>query len=213
MAEHGGSLLPDGRWGPAARGSAEDLCRFHLKPRVPVGCGLARADLARCPPASDPPPRYTDCVDASSIRRFVDRPWGLLRAAKRRYWAEEVAARGADAPLRASRALWLHMRRLRPDWPSDAERAADLAHHLELKGCLDRAARALARLPDRLATRRGPRGARAPGNSLVPLRRPGRHPLRRRAPDRRRRHHSRPRPASGRRRPGGPGGSTLRATR
>jgi hypothetical protein len=88
-------------------------------------------------------------VDASSIRRFVDRPWGLLRAAKRRYWAEEVAARGDDAPLRASRMLWLHMRGLRPDWPSDAERAADLAHHLELKGCLDRAARALARLPDR----------------------------------------------------------------
>jgi hypothetical protein len=149
MAEHGGSLLPDGRWGPAARGSAEDLCRFHLNPRVPVGCGVARADLARCPRASDPPPRYTDCVDASSIRRFVDRPWGLLRAAKRRYWAEEVVARGDDAPLRASRMLWLHMRGLRPDWPSDAERAADLAHHLELKGCLDRAARALARLPDR----------------------------------------------------------------
>ena len=92
---------------------------------------------------------YTDGVDASSVRRFVDRPWELLRAAKRRHWAEEVTARGPEASLRASRALWLHMRRVRPDWPSDADRAEDLAHHLELKGCLDRAARALARLPDR----------------------------------------------------------------
>jgi hypothetical protein len=88
-------------------------------------------------------------MDAASVRRFVDRPWDLLRAAKRRHWAEEVAARGPEAPLRASRALWLHMRRVRPDWPSDAERAEDLAHHVVLKGCLDRAARALARLPDR----------------------------------------------------------------
>jgi hypothetical protein len=96
-----------------------------------------------------PAPRYTDGVDAPSIRRFVDRPWKLLRAATRRYWAEEVRARGAEAPLRAFRTLWLHMRRVRPDWPSEAERAEDLAHHLELKGCLDRAARALARLPDR----------------------------------------------------------------
>lgn len=88
-------------------------------------------------------------MDASSIRRFVDRPWERLRAAKRRYWAEEAAARGGDASRRASRVLWLHMRQVRPDWPSDAERAADLAHHLELKGWLDRAARGLARLPDR----------------------------------------------------------------
>jgi hypothetical protein len=113
-----------------------------------AACTEARVSLP-----GDPPPRrirgYTDGVDASSVRRFVDRPWGLLRAAKRRYWAEEVAARGPDASLRASRALWLHMACVRPDWPSDAERAEDLAHHLELKGCLDRAARALARLPDR----------------------------------------------------------------
>ena len=92
---------------------------------------------------------YTGAMDASSVRRFVDRPWELLRAAKRRYWAEEVAARGPEAPLRASRALWLHMRRVRPDWPSDAERAQDLAHHWELKGYLARAARARPRLPDR----------------------------------------------------------------
>ena len=88
-------------------------------------------------------------MDASSVRRYLDRPWEVLRAAKRRYWAEELTARGPEAPLQASRALWLHMRRVRPDWPSDAERAEDLARHLELKRCLDRAARALARLPDR----------------------------------------------------------------
>jgi hypothetical protein len=100
-------------------------------------------------PAGAPPAGYTSAVDAASARRFLDRPWALLRTAKRRHWAEEVAARGPEAPLRAARALWLHMRRVRPDWPSDAERAEDLAHHLDLKGCLDRAARALAHHPDR----------------------------------------------------------------
>ena len=100
-------------------------------------------------PLGDLLPRYTEKVDATSIRRFVDRPWELLRAAKRRYWADEVTGRGAESSLRASRALWLHMRRVRPDWPSDPERAADLAHHLELKGCLDQAARVLPRFPDR----------------------------------------------------------------
>jgi hypothetical protein len=103
----------------------------------------------RCGVDSVPVRGDTEGVDVASIRRFVDRPWELLRAAKQRYWAEEAIAHGADSSLRASRALWLHMRRVRPDWPSEAERAEDLAHHLELKGCLDRAARALARLPDR----------------------------------------------------------------
>lgn len=88
-------------------------------------------------------------MDAASIREFVGRPWEALAAAKRRHWAAEVTARGIEAPLQASQALWLHMRRVRPDWPTDVERAEDLAHHLELKGCLDRAARALPRLPDR----------------------------------------------------------------
>jgi hypothetical protein len=88
-------------------------------------------------------------MDPASVRHFVERPWALIRAAKRRRWAEAVQADGPEPSLRASRALWLHMRRVRPDWPSDAERAEDLAHHLELKRCLERAARGLARVPDR----------------------------------------------------------------
>ncbi|HZS32101.1 MAG TPA: hypothetical protein VFC42_01835 [Methylomirabilota bacterium] len=88
-------------------------------------------------------------MDPASVRQFVERPWARVRASKRRHWAEAVEADGPEPSLRASRALWLHMRCVRPDWPSDAERAEDLAHHLELKRCLDRAARALAPLPDR----------------------------------------------------------------
>jgi hypothetical protein len=33
------------------------------------------------------------------------------------------------------------MRQINPDWPTEAERQEDLAHHLELKRTLDRAAR------------------------------------------------------------------------
>jgi hypothetical protein len=36
------------------------------------------------------------------------------------------------------------MRQLRPDWPSEQERSADLAHHVELKRRLDAAAHARA---------------------------------------------------------------------
>lgn len=105
--------------------------------------------MPECSSPSTAPLRYTDEMEVPSIRRFVDRPWERLRAAKRRYWADEVSARGPEAPLLAARALWLHMRSVRPEWPSDAERAEDLAHHLEVKSCLDRAAGAFARLPDR----------------------------------------------------------------
>jgi hypothetical protein len=32
------------------------------------------------------------------------------------------------------------MRQVNPDWPTDAQRADDLAHHVELKRAIDRAA-------------------------------------------------------------------------
>lgn len=80
------------------------------------------------------------------MRDYAGRAWHLVAAHKRAYWPRALRERGELATFEASQALWVHMRALRPEWPSAAERAEDLAHHLALKRALDRAAHAV---PDR----------------------------------------------------------------
>jgi hypothetical protein len=84
-------------------------------------------------------------VDREAIRAFVERPWRTLEALKRAHHARRFRERGAAAGLEAGAALWQHARRVRPDWPTAAERTADLAHHVDQKRHLDRAARAFTR--------------------------------------------------------------------
>jgi hypothetical protein len=88
-------------------------------------------------------------MDSAHARRFVERSWDTLEALEQEHWAREFARRGPRATLEAAALLWDHMRRIRPDWPSDAERRRDLAHHLELKGAIDRAAGAFRALDPR----------------------------------------------------------------
>ena len=71
--------------------------------------------------------------------------WAALRAADRDYWVAEFARAGPATSLRASVALWRHMRAVRPEWPTTAEREADLRHHIEIKRLLARVARVAAR--------------------------------------------------------------------
>ena len=71
--------------------------------------------------------------------------WSALESADRRYWADEFARGGAKSSLRASAALRLHMRSVRADWPSAAERDADLRHHVHTQRLLARVARVTAR--------------------------------------------------------------------
>lgn len=66
------------------------------------------------------------------LRSYRDRPWGRIRAAKERHWAEDARRRGAPGGLAAGAALWTHMKHVDPSWPSDEERAADLAHHVAM---------------------------------------------------------------------------------
>jgi hypothetical protein len=82
-------------------------------------------------------------MDSTNARRFVERSWDALAALEHEHWAREFAQHGPRATLEAAVLLWEHMRRIRPDWPSDAERQHDLIHHLQLKGAIDRAAGAL----------------------------------------------------------------------
>lgn len=83
-------------------------------------------------------------VDPASIQEFARRNRAEVRASKQRYWAEQYRALGPARTIGASQALWQYVRRLRPDWPTARDRAEDLAHHVELKRKIDRAAHAVA---------------------------------------------------------------------
>jgi hypothetical protein len=78
----------------------------------------------------------------ADARAFVERDWAGLAVLKRAHWAERFRAEGPAVTLRAAMALWEHARRVRPGWPSEQDRAADLARHIELKRQIDRAAHA-----------------------------------------------------------------------
>ena len=73
------------------------------------------------------------------LRAYAHRPWSTAEALKQAYWARELSANPL-ATFEASQALWVHMRQVNPDWPSQTERQEDLAHHIALKRAIDRAA-------------------------------------------------------------------------
>jgi len=82
-------------------------------------------------------------MDSSAIRRYADRPWGEIEESRREYRARQFAEHGPDAALQVAHALWLHMRSVRPDWPTAQDRNEDLAHHVAMRRLLDQAGRAL----------------------------------------------------------------------
>ena len=84
------------------------------------------------------------CVDLEAIRRYAQRPWARIEASKREHWARQRDEHGAGSAVLAAHALWLHMRRVRPDWPTEEERAQDLADHVALQRAFERAGRGLA---------------------------------------------------------------------
>jgi len=72
------------------------------------------------------------------------RDWETVRASNLDYWADQFARSGGGPARLASTALLLHARAVQPDFPSETDRADDLAHHLQVRDRLDRAGRALA---------------------------------------------------------------------
>jgi hypothetical protein len=69
---------------------------------------------------------------AEDIQSFARRDWEQVSATKAAWWA----ARTAEERLKIGAALWEHMQRVRPDWPSEAERQADLNAHIALSHLL-----------------------------------------------------------------------------
>lgn len=83
-------------------------------------------------------------MDAAAIRDFAARSRVEVEREKRRYWAKQHDERTYRATLEASRSLYDHVRRIRPDFPTERDRSEDLAHHVSLKHLLDQASYALA---------------------------------------------------------------------
>jgi hypothetical protein len=83
-------------------------------------------------------------MDPADLRAFARRDRSPVEELKRDYWARQFREHGGQATLRAGRALYEYARRVRPDIPTERDRAEDLAHHVALKRLLDRASRALA---------------------------------------------------------------------
>ena len=102
-----------------------------------------RAPLARL--ALGPGRGYTGGMDREAVRAFVRRDRAAVWASKRAFHAN--AARGTDpnAGVVLGQGLREYASRVRPDWPTPGERAADLQHHVTLKRMLDRAAHAVTR--------------------------------------------------------------------
>lgn len=65
-----------------------------------------------------------------SLRAFASRPWTEIERLKRRYWAE------VDVPptelIKMADELRRYTISVRPDWPDDAERQADLDTHIRV---------------------------------------------------------------------------------
>lgn len=78
------------------------------------------------------------------IRAFAGRDWFAVEELKRESRARRAREGDCLAGFRAGQALYVHARRIRPDFPNDELRAADLADHVEMKRLLDQASRAIA---------------------------------------------------------------------
>jgi hypothetical protein len=82
-------------------------------------------------------------MDPDGLRAFAQRDRRVLPALKQAHWARRFREHGPEETFRVGQALREYARRVRPDWPTARDRAQDLAHHVELKGLLDRVPRAL----------------------------------------------------------------------
>lgn len=71
-------------------------------------------------------------------RDFLDRPWDELEVSETDHWRRRKAERGPGEGLRIAEELRAHVLAVRPDWPSDEERAEDLAVHARVAAELRR---------------------------------------------------------------------------
>jgi len=78
---------------------------------------------------------------ADDARAFMARDWSAVAEAKDDAWLALRDADGVPGVMRVAGELWDHARLVKPDWPSDGERADDLASHARVAEMFRRAGR------------------------------------------------------------------------
>ena len=68
-------------------------------------------------------------MEREAIRQFVCRDWSQVAEAKTRSWLDSKRGRSLADVLITGDQLRRYAQSMRPDWPSAAERDADLATH------------------------------------------------------------------------------------
>ncbi len=79
-------------------------------------------------------------LSPSEVRAYLDRDWGLVRESKERYWAEKKRSLTPTEALAIAGRLRQQVAVMRPDWPDDRQREADLSTHRRVSRCLRRVA-------------------------------------------------------------------------
>jgi hypothetical protein len=70
------------------------------------------------------------------VLAFARRDWAAVEDAKARFWAERKSSMSAADALAVGDGLRRHAQAVKPDWPSPADRAADLAVHSRVSEAL-----------------------------------------------------------------------------
>ena len=83
--------------------------------------------------------RLGGVASAKELREYVRRDWTVLQRAKHELWLKRRRGMSAVDALRIADALREQGRAARPDGPTPAARAADLAAHVRLTEILGRA--------------------------------------------------------------------------
>jgi hypothetical protein len=77
-------------------------------------------------------------IDPASIRAYVARDWGLLRARKRAYWRARLDPGGLVEALAITEHLVPRYGTRPPSWPTEQEREEDLETHRRVAAALTR---------------------------------------------------------------------------
>jgi hypothetical protein len=75
--------------------------------------------------------------DPEDLRRFARQDWAAAQRGKDLYWRDWKRRHGPAAAIRMADELRKQVIAQRPDWPTEEERAEDLAAHLRLIKALD----------------------------------------------------------------------------
>jgi hypothetical protein len=82
---------------------------------------------------------------ADELREYVRRDWRLVEQVKDEFWMDRRRRLRPIDALRIADALRAQVRAIRSDWPTPADRAADLTAHRKVVELLGRAAPATKR--------------------------------------------------------------------